>query len=70
MPYKIEINDEIVTKKPHPCGSKNFIIKRVGMDFRMECQGCQKEIWVKRTALEKRIKKIIRNGKEIDRELW
>lgn len=51
----------VETKKPHPCGSKEFKIVRTGMDFRMECLGCGKEIWISRPKLEKRIKKIQRN---------
>ncbi len=70
MPYKLELNDYIQTKKNHPCGSNTFLITRVGMDFKMKCDACAKEIWIKRTALEKRIKKIIRNGEEIDRANW
>ena len=32
------------------------MITRVGMDFRMKCQTCQKEIWIERPELERRIK--------------
>ncbi|PIE77320.1 MAG: DUF951 domain-containing protein [Clostridiales bacterium] len=56
------IGDEIETKKQHPCGAKKFIITRAGMDFRMKCSGCGKEIWIARVKLEKRIKKITRQG--------
>lgn len=67
MPYKIENGDVIETKKQHPCGSKKFEITRTGMDFRMKCFGCQKEIWVKREKLEKRIKNVFRNGSLVDK---
>ncbi len=70
MPYKIEVGDEIHVKKQHPCGSKVFVVHRAGMDFRLECQGCHKEIWIKRSSLEKRIKKIYRNGEELDKNNW
>lgn len=58
MPIKIELNDIVETKKPHPCGSNKFKILRTGMDFRMQCTGCGKEIWISRPKLEKRVKKI------------
>lgn len=58
MPIKIELNDVVETKKPHPCGSNKFKILRTGMDFRMQCTGCGKEIWISRPKLEKRVKKI------------
>ncbi len=62
MPIPLIIGDQIETKKQHPCGAKTFVITRVGMDFRMKCTGCGKEIWIPRVKLEKRIKKIIRDG--------
>lgn len=70
MPYQLMANDIIVTKKNHPCGSYEFEITRTGMDFRMKCLGCSKELWIPRVKLEKRIKKIMRGGKELPRESW
>lgn len=70
MPYQLMEHDIIVTKKNHPCGSFEFEITRTGMDFRMKCKGCQKELWIPRIKLEKRIKKVIRSGSELPREQW
>ncbi len=70
MPYKLELNDIIETKKQHPCGSKKFTITRCGIDFRMLCHICNKEIWIKRTDLEKRIRKIYRENELLDRKEW
>ncbi len=70
MPLNLELKDIIVTKKSHPCGSTEFEIMRTGMDFRIKCSGCQKEIWIPRNKLEKRIKKIIRSGENLPREEW
>jgi hypothetical protein len=47
-------------KKTHPCGSKRWEVLRVGMDFRLRCQGCQHELMTPRSKIEKSIKKIIR----------
>ena len=30
-----EVGDRIIMKKPHPCGSKEWEVLRVGIDFRM-----------------------------------
>jgi len=65
MPLKLEIGDRITTKKPHPCGSNTFVIMRVGMDFIIKCDKCEKEIWIPRVKIEKRIKEIVRNGEKI-----
>ena len=65
MPLDLNVGDKIKTKKSHPCGSNEFEIMRVGMDFRIKCDGCQKQIWISRQNLEKRIKTITRNGEKI-----
>ena len=67
MPMKLEVGDEIITKKSHPCGSNKFEITRVGMDFRIKCEKCEKEIWIPRVKLEKRIKEIYRGGSKVDK---
>ena len=33
----IRINDELMMKKPHPCGNNRFLVLRVGMDFKIRC---------------------------------
>jgi hypothetical protein len=62
MPLKLELGDVITTKKAHPCGGNAFEIMRLGMDFRIKCKTCGKEIWIPRVKLEKRIKTITRDG--------
>lgn len=46
-------------KKQHPCGGKIFLILRVGMDFKIKCEKCGREVMVPRNKIEKNIKKII-----------
>ena len=50
------------TKKPHPCGAARFDVPRVGMDFKIRCQGCGHEIMLPRAKIERNIKKILRAG--------
>ncbi|MCD5414641.1 MAG: DUF951 domain-containing protein [Clostridiales bacterium] len=61
MKEKLEIKDIVQLKKQHPCGSKEFEIMRTGADFRIKCLKCEKQIWLARTVLEKRIKKIVKS---------
>ena len=35
-----EVGDIVKLKKPHPCGSQEWEILRVGADFRLKCLGC------------------------------
>ena len=56
----VQVGDRLVMKKPHPCGSKEFLVLRVGMDFRIRCLGCGHEVMLPRLKCEKNIKKIQR----------
>ena len=48
-----EIGDIVKLKKPHPCGSQEWEILRVGADFRLKCMGCGHMVMVTRTLEEK-----------------
>ena len=52
------IGDIVRTKKVHPCGSKLWKITRIGVDFKLECQGCGHLITVERPKALKMITKI------------
>ena len=56
---KFRINDIIELKKPHPCGSKNFKVARVGSSMRIICEGCGRDMCLDRIKLEKATKKIL-----------
>lgn len=56
----VQVGDVIQTKKPHPCGANRFDVLRVGMDFKIRCTGCGREVMGARTKYEKQIKKIER----------
>lgn len=60
----VQVGDQIITKKPHPCGVACFDVLRVGMDFKIRCTGCGREVMVPRSKIEKNIKKILRVGEE------
>lgn len=60
----VRVNDILLMKKSHPCGSREFIVLRSGMDFKLRCKGCGHEVMVARNKIEKNIKKIIREENE------
>lgn len=63
MEYKI--GDIVTFKKTHPCGSKQWEITRIGIDFKFKCQGCNRTIVMQRTeALKKIVKKVNANEKK------
>lgn len=60
----VHLGDVLEMKKPHPCGSKEWLVLRVGMDFRLRCQGCGHEVMLPRSKAEKNIKKILREEEQ------
>lgn len=56
---KFKLGDVIELKKPHPCGSKNFKVMRVGSEMRIICEGCGRDMNIDRIKLEKATKKIL-----------
>ena len=56
----VRVGDVLKMKKKHPCGSERFLVLRVGMDFKIRCEGCGHEVMVPRVKVEKNIKKIER----------
>ena len=53
-----QIGDIVRSKKVHPCGSKLWEITRVGVDFKLKCQGCGHVIMIPREKALKMITKL------------
>ncbi|MDO5713098.1 MAG: DUF951 domain-containing protein [Tissierellia bacterium] len=60
-----EVGDIVTLKKGHPCGENQWEILRTGVDIKLRCEGCQRTIWLPRPEFEKRVRKIMENGKFI-----
>ena len=58
----VRVQDILVMKKEHPCGSKEWLVIRSGMDFRLRCCGCGHEVLLPRSKAEKNIRQILRDG--------
>ncbi len=56
----VRVGDILHMKKTHPCGASSFLVLRTGMDFKLRCIGCGREIMTVRSKAEKSIKKIER----------
>lgn len=60
----IRLNDVLLMKKPHPCGEKRWLVLRTGMDFRLRCLGCGREVLLPRSKAEKNIREVLRPSDE------
>ena len=48
-----QVGEVIRMKKPPPCGANQWQLLRVGMDFRLQCVGCGREVMLPRKIVEK-----------------
>jgi hypothetical protein len=56
------IGDIVKMRKPHPCGSDQWEITRVGMDFRIKCLGCGRQVLLPRPKFEKGVKAVLQQA--------
>lgn len=56
--YIYEVGDIVKLKKPHPCGTHEWEILRVGADFRLKCTGCGHQVMIARKLVEKNTKEL------------
>ncbi len=64
MILKYEVGDRVTLKKGHPCGENNWEISRTGVDIKLKCLGCERQIWLTRIEFEKRVRKIYDQEKD------
>ena len=62
----VQVGDVIQTKKPHPGGANRFEVLRVGMDFKIRCTGCGREVMLPRAKIEKNIKKVVKPAQQAE----
>jgi len=59
MPFvlpELEINDILRLRKPHPCGSYDWTVYRLGADIGLECIRCKHRVLLTRRLLAHRLK--------------
>lgn len=52
----IKVGDIIRLKKKHPCGSDQWLVLGIGVDFRLKCLGCEHILLMERQRLEHKLK--------------
>jgi hypothetical protein len=56
MLQDLQMKDHLRLRKPHPCGSYEWTVVRLGADIGLECKGCQHRVMLTRRELAKRMK--------------
>ena len=60
----LHVGDIIKREKQHPCGTNEWKILRTGIDFRLECMGCGRQVMVTRKLVEKNFRGMIKKAEE------
>jgi hypothetical protein len=58
-PMDIRIGDVYTLRKPHPCGSYDWRVVRVGADIGMRCLKCDRKAMLPRPEFERRVKRLL-----------
>lgn len=55
----LQLNLHLRLRKPHPCGSYEWTIVRLGADIGLECTICKRRIMLTRRELSRRLKTML-----------
>ena len=61
MVEDLSLGDIVALRKPHPCGSFNWKIVRLGADIKISCIACERQVMLSRSELKKRTKSVESN---------
>lgn len=56
------LGDVVRLRRPHPCGSTDWRVDRLGADIGLRCLGCNRHVLVERRQLERRLEAFVARG--------
>ena len=62
---ELHLDDIVRLRKPHPCGSYEWKIVRLGADIGLECSTCERRVLLPRRKLSHRLKTIVTPGDQV-----
>ena len=54
MVESVNIGDVFQSRKPHPCGGRQWTVTRTGADIKMKCNTCGRVVMLDRESFLKR----------------
>ena len=58
MVTKLDLGDVVTLKKPHPCGSYQWQVTRLGADIGLVCRKCRRYVMMPRPQLQRRLRSV------------
>ncbi|MGQ9674526.1 MAG: DUF951 domain-containing protein [Chloroflexota bacterium] len=62
MVMEIRLDDVVRLRKPHPCGSYEWRVVRLGADIGIRCMKCNHRVLIPRSTFERRVKVFVTRG--------
>ncbi len=59
VPVQLNVGDRLRLRKPHPCGSYDWQVVRLGADIGLRCEKCGRRVLLPRAEVERRMKQIL-----------
>jgi hypothetical protein len=59
---EIELGDIVRLRKRHPCGGDEWQVVKLGVDIRIKCLKCQRQVLLARETFEHRVKTLVAKG--------
>ena len=59
MKNNYKLNDIVEMKKPHACQTNSWQITRMGVDIKIKCLNCNREVMMDRLEFERKLKKVL-----------
>ena len=65
----IHLGDIIQMRKPHPCGSAQWEVVRLGADIGIRCQGCARRVLLPRSQFTRQVKLLVSRNEKAESEI-
>jgi hypothetical protein len=59
---EVYLGDVVRLRRTHPCGSREWLVDRLGADIGLRCQGCGRHVLLERRVLESRLDRFLSRG--------
>jgi hypothetical protein len=59
---EIRLGDQVRMRKPHPCGSSDWEVVRLGADIGIVCRGCGRRVLLPRSQFTRQVKSLLKQG--------
>ncbi len=62
MVHDIRMGDVVKMRKPHPCGSNEWEVVRLGADIGIRCRQCGRRVLIPRSQYARQMKTLVSAG--------